>query len=243
MTVSIAGKVALVTGASRGIGRAAALALAREGADLAITARNAEELDSLAAEITALGRRALAVPGDISQEADVEALHAAVIGQFGCVDILVNNAGVGKYGPLATISPADYDWMLNTNMRGTFLTTRAFLPDMQQARTGNIVFLGSVAGLKGIPFESVYCASKHAQYGFAQALDHECREYNIKVTYIAPGGVHTFFAFGTGRTQGDPKLEEYLDSEDVAEAVVFAVTQPPKARVFLLAMRPMREAL
>jgi NADP-dependent 3-hydroxy acid dehydrogenase YdfG len=243
MRTSIRDKVALITGASRGIGRATALALAQEGAHVVITARNSDELGTLADEVKALGRRALVVAADSSLEDDVAQLHTRTIAEFGKVDILVNNAGVGKYGALQTLTAADYDWMMNTNMRATFLVTHAFLGGMQAQKSGNLVFVGSVAGLKGIPLESVYCASKHAQYGFATALDQECREHNIKVSYIAPGGVHTFFAFGTGRVQGDPKLEEYLDSEDVSDAVLFAVTQPSKARVFLIGMRPMREAL
>ena len=243
MAVTIQDKVALITGASRGIGRAAALALAAEGAHVVVTARTQSELESLADEIVTMGRRALVVAGDAANEDDVKRLHAETMAEFGHVDILVNNAGVGKYGPLGNLSVADYDWMMNTNMRTTFLVTHAFLGEMQARKQGNIVFIGSVAGLKGLPMEAVYCASKHAQYGFATALDAECREHNIKVSYIAPGGVHTYFAFGTGRTQGNPVLEEFLDSEDVAKAVVFAVMQPPKSRVFLIGMRPMREAL
>lgn len=236
-------KVAVVTGASRGIGRATALALAKQGAHVVITARAEDELNTLAREIGELRREALVVAADSSREDDVERLFCDAHDKFGQVDILVNNAGVGKFGALASISPEEYDWMMNTNMRATFLCTRAFLPRMLGRQEGWIVFVGSVAGLKGLPHETVYCATKHAQYGFATALDHECRDRNVKVSYIAPGGVNTYFAFGTGRTPDDPTLNEFLDSEDVADAVVFAVTQPPKSRVFLIGMRPMREAL
>lgn len=236
-------KVAVVTGASRGIGRATALALAKQGAHVVITARAEDELNTLAREIGELRREALVVAADASREDDVERLFCDAHDKFGQVDILVNNAGVGKFGALASIFFEEYDWMMNTNMRATFLCTRAFLPKMLVRQEGWIVFVGSVAGLKGLPHETVYCATKHAQYGFATALDHECRDRNVKVSYIAPGGVNTYFAFGTGRTPDDPTLNEFLDSEDVAEAVVFAVTQPPKSRVFLIGMRPMREAL
>lgn len=236
-------RVALVTGASRGIGRAAALALANEGAHVIISARTEGDLQSLAREIEAKGVEALVCAGDLSQQADVDRLAQAANEKFGRVDILVNNAGVGKFGTLAEMSLEEYDWMMDTNMRSTFLCTKAFLPGMLERRGGWVVFVGSVAGLNGLPNESVYCASKHAQYGFARSLDHETREHNVKVSYLAPGGVDTYFAFGTGRTEGDPSLKEYLDAEDVAEAVVFAVTQPPKSRVFLIGMRPMREPL
>ena len=243
MRTSIQDKVALVTGASRGIGRAAALALAREGAHVAVAARTESDLHTLAAEIEALGRSALPVACDVSDSAAVDGLFEQAMRRFGQVDILVNNAGAGKYGPVDTLTPEDYDWMMNTNMRSSFLCTRAALPGMKARRDGHIVFVGSVSGLKGTPNQAVYSATKHAQHGFATALDAECREFNVKISYLAPGGTSTHFAFDMGRIPGDPKLEQYLDPEDVADAVVFAVTQPPKARAFLIAIRPMRESL
>ena len=243
MTNQLENKTALVTGASRGIGRATALALAREGANVILTARTEDDLLQVAQEVAALGVESLAVVADVSQEDDVARLRAEAFEKFDQVDVLVNNVGVGKYGPLNTLAVEDYDWMMNTNMRSSFLCTHAFLPAMLERKQGSVIFLGSVAGLKGLPGESVYNASKFAQYGFAQALDYETREQGVKVSYIAPGGVHTYFAFGTGRTPGDPNLETMLNAEDVAEAVVFAVTQPEKARVFLIGMRPMSEPL
>lgn len=243
MTQPLENKIALVTGASRGIGRATARLLAENGADVVITARTEEDLQTLAAEIEDLGRRALAVPADVSQETDVDRLQEQALNAFGGVDILVNNAGVGKYGPLSALSVEDYDWMMDNNMRSSFLCTRAFLPQMLEREQGWIVFVGSVAGLKGLPNESVYNASKFAQHGFAQSLDYETRERGVKVTYVAPGGVHTHFAFGTGRTEGHPMLDEMMEPETVSSAVLFAVTQPEKARVFLVGMRPMSEPL
>jgi NADP-dependent 3-hydroxy acid dehydrogenase YdfG len=243
MANELHGKVALVTGASRGIGRATARLLAGHGADVIITARSAPELDSLASEISALGRQSLVVPADVSEEAAVARLQEQALARFSRVDILVNNAGVGKYGPISDLSVADYDWMMDSNMRSSFLCTHAFLPGMLARRQGWIVFVGSVAGLKGLPGEAVYNATKFAQYGFAQSLDYETREQGVKVTYLAPGGVHTYFAFGTGRTEGDPNLEKMMDPETVAEAVLYAVTQPDKARVFFVGLRPMSEPL
>ncbi len=237
------GKIAVVTGASRGIGRAVAIALAYEGVHVVVTARNGDELNSLVQEVEALGVQGLAVAGDASEEPDVNRLKDETLAQFGHVDILVNNTGVGKFGTLETLTLEDYDWMMDTNMRSTFLVSKAFVPAMKERGSGSVIFVGSVAGMKGLPNETIYCASKHAQMGFAQSLDFECREKGVKVSYVAPGGVNTYFAFGTGRTEGDPQLQEYLDSEDVADAVVFAAAQPPKARVFLIGMRPMRETL
>lgn len=236
-------KVAVVTGASRGIGEATALTLAQAGADVIVTARNGDELAALAERLARMEVAALPVAADLTREEDVDRLRDAALARFGRVDILVNNAGVGKYGPLASLSAADYDWMMNTNMRSSFLCTAAFLPGMLERRQGWIVFVSSVAGLKGLPHESVYCATKFAQMGFAQALDYETREQGVKVSVVAPGGVGTHFAFGTGRTPGDPLLDAMMDAKDVAEAVLFAVTQPPKVRVFLIGMRPMSEPL
>ena len=159
------------------------------------------------------------------------------------MDILVNNVGIAKYAPLSEITVQDYDWMMNTNMRSTFLFTKAFFPGMTERRQGWIVFVASVSGLMGLPNETGYAASKHAQVGFARALDHEARKYGVKVSIVAPGGVNTRHAFGTGRTPEDSHLDEYLNAEDVAEAVVFAVTQPAKSRVFMVGMRPMNETL
>ncbi|MBL8131303.1 MAG: SDR family oxidoreductase [Anaerolineae bacterium] len=243
MSEGLQDQIAVVTGASRGIGRASALALAKDGADLVITARTESELNTLAEEIRALGRQALVVVGDNSSEVDVQRLFDETIRAFGRADVLVCNTGVGKYGPVDTISAAEYDWMMNSNMRSTFLTVRAFYPSMRERRSGTIIFLGSVAGMVGIRHESIYVATKHAQYGFARSLDYEAREHNVKVSYVAPGGVDTYFAFGTGRTPGDPKLQEYLDADSVAAAVVFAAHQPPKGRIFMIGLRPMRETL
>ncbi len=237
------GKVAVVTGASEGIGRATALALAAEGAVVVVTARRQEELDKLVGEIEAGGGHALSVAGDARMQEDVERIREKALAAYPHIDILVNNVGIAKYAPFSEISVEDYDWMMDTNMRSTFLFTKAFFPGMVKRQSGWIVFVASVSGLMGLPNETGYAASKHAQVGFARALDHEARQCGVKVSVIAPGGVNTRHAFGTGRTAGDSHLETYLESEDVAEAVVFAVTQPAKSRLFLVGMRPMSESL
>ena len=239
----LTGQSALITGASRGIGRAVALRLAREGAQVALFARTVSDLEQVAQEVEAAGGRALVVPGDGRKEEDVVRAIQETIDKLGSLDILVINAGVGKYGPLESFSASDYDWIMETNMRSTFLFARHAVPYLKERRRGHLVVVASVAGRKGLPHEAVYCASKHAQVGFAQALDYELRPVGVKVTTIAPGGVNTHFALGTGRTPGDPKLAEMMDAEDVAEAVAFAVTQPEKARIIEVVMRPMSEPL
>ncbi|MBA3868276.1 MAG: SDR family oxidoreductase [Anaerolineae bacterium] len=246
MSGRLTGKTALVTGAGKGIGRATAVALAREGANVVITSRTKSDLDTLALEIEALGNgaRALAVRADVSLEADVDRLAKAAFNAFGVVDILVNNAGTGKNGTVTTLTTADYDHIMNTNMRSTWLCTKAFFPPMIARKSGSVIFVSSVAGINGLPNEPIYCSTKFAQIGFAQSIDYEAYPNNVKVSVIAPGGTNTYFGFDSGtRTPGDPVLDTYHDSEDVADAVVFAATQPPKSRVFMVWMRPMSEAL
>jgi len=246
MAGRLAGKTAVVTGAGKGIGRASALALAREGANVVITSRTKADLDSLAAEIAALnnGARALVVPADVSKEADVDRLAQAAFAAFGQVDILVNNAGVGKNGTVATLTTADFDWIMNTNMRSCWLCTKAFMPPMIERKDGSIIFVSSVAGLAGLPNEPIYCSTKFAQMGFAQSIDYECYPNNVKVSVIAPGGTNTHYGFYNGtRAPGDPILDQFQEAEGVADAVVFAATQPPKTRVFMVWMRPMNESL
>jgi 3-oxoacyl-[acyl-carrier protein] reductase len=243
MSRTLTDNVAVVTGASSGIGRATAFAMAEAGASVVVTARRTDRINEVARRINESGGSAIAVTADVADENDVDRLYDAAIDKFGRVDILFNNAGVSKYGPLDSITVEDYDWMMNTNMRTSFLCTRRFLPDMLSRNRGQVCFLASVAGLKGLENETVYCASKFAQIGFAQALDYETRETGVKVSVIAPGGVHTEFAIGTGRTEGDPMLDGMMEPEDIAEAVMFALTQPEKARTFLIGMRPMSEPL
>lgn len=241
MLEDIKGQVALITGASKGIGRAAALAFAQQGTHVVVTARNADELNSLVAECEAFGVQALAVPADAVDPSAVASVKAQALEKFGKVDILVNNAGVAKYGELGEHTVEDYDWMMDTNMKSTFLFTHAFVPEMIARKSGAVIVVSSQAGVHAFPTETVYCATKHAQIGFAKALDGELRPHNVKVSVIAPGGVRTTFAFGTGRTEGMPALDGMLEAEDVAEAIVYASRQPAKSRVLMVEMRPMSE--
>lgn len=243
MTADISGQNALITGASRGIGRAAAVAFARQGANVAVTARNAEQLAELVKECKEFGVTAQAFPADAADAEAVYAVRDAVLGRFGHIDILVNNAGVAFYGTLDEHTVEDYDWMMNTNVRSTFLFSHAFVPQMVERKSGAVIFVSSQAGVNGFPGETVYCATKHAQVGFATALDGEVREHGVKVSIIAPGGVATTFAFGTGRTEDMPALKGMSDAEDIADAIVFAARQPPKTRVLMIGMRPMEEKL
>src|SRR5690606_30439027 len=146
MSTDLKGKVAVITGASRGIGRAAALALAREGVHVVLVARTESDLNQLKAEVEALGVRALVTPADVAKEEDVQRVKEAALAEFGQVDILVNNAGVGRYATILETSPEEYDWMTDTNMRGTFLLTRAFLPETVELGIRSIISETSTTG-------------------------------------------------------------------------------------------------
>ncbi len=237
------GKVAVITGASSGIGQESARALAREGAHLILTARRPDRLENLRAEVQALGSRAEFVVGDARQESTASKVIETAIKSFGKVDILINNAGIGNYKELVETRVEDYDEMMDTNMRSTFLFTRHAVPVMIARGAGTVLMISSIAGKYGIGGEAVYCATKFAQVGFAQALDKELRTRGIKVGVICPGGVKTEFAIGKGRTVEGVEKSEMLEASDVAEVVLLACTQSPGSRIIEVQMRPMSQAL
>ena len=243
MSQRLGGSVCLITGASAGIGRACALALAREGASLVLIARRKPQLDELVEMIHSASGRAIAVVGDVREEETALRAMLAAKEHFGAVHILLNNAGVGNYKPLIETSAEEYDELMETNMRSTFLFTRHAVPLMMEQRSGLILVLSSMAGKYGFAGEAVYCASKFAQVGFAQALDKELHPYGIKVGVICPGGVKTEFALGKGRTAEGVAQSGMLDPEDVAAAVLLTCTQPAHARIIEIQMRPMVEPL
>lgn len=243
MAGKLSGKVAIITGASAGIGRESARALAAEGAQLVITARREERLQELAAEINALGTKAMYVVGDASEEATAKKTVQSAIDNFGRINILLNNAGIGNYKDITDTSLDEYDQMMNINMRSGFLFTRHVVPYMIQQGEGTILMLSSMAGVYGFAGQAVYCATKFAQVGFAQSLDKELRPKGIKVGVICPGGVKTEFAIGAGRTEEGVAKSAMLEATDVAGAVLLACTQSPGSRIIEIQMRTMAESL
>ena len=243
MSGKLRGTAVLVTGASAGIGWASAIALAREGADLVITARRRERLAELAGKLQAAGVRAIPIAGDAREEDTAIRAVAAARDQLGRLDILINNAGAGIYKNLVDTSATEYDHLVDTNVRSTFLFTRQAAPVMIAQKRGTILMISSMAGKYGFAGEAVYCATKFAQVGFAQALDKELRPHGIKVGAICPGGVKTEFAIGNGRTEAGVAASSMLEADDVASAVVLACTQPPGARIIEIQMRTMSEPL
>jgi NADP-dependent 3-hydroxy acid dehydrogenase YdfG len=239
----LTGQVALITGASSGIGRAIARSFLSEGADLVVVARRAERLEALAAEAQKSGRRCVVVVGDVREEET--AVHAvqAALQELGQLHILVNTAGRATYGNLVETSTDDYDSMMDTNMRSTFVFTRHVIPVFLERKNGTVITIASIAGVMGFAGEAVYCATKFAQVGFTQALDRELRPHGIKVGVICPGGVKTEFALGTGRTEEGVAASDMLEAEDVADAALLMATQPKHSRIAEIRMRPMIEPL
>jgi NADP-dependent 3-hydroxy acid dehydrogenase YdfG len=229
---ALEGKVALVTGASRGIGAAVARALAAEGVRLALASRSG---DDLGLEGT------VARPCDVRRPDDLEALAAEAVERFGGIDILVANAGVGAYGPFLDLPADQLEEMIDVNVKGTLYAVRAALPHLLDSDAADIVTLASEAGRRGLPLEAVYCASKFAQVGFTRALDHELREQGVRCSNVCPGGVATDFAMDRGRTPDMPALAGMMTPENVAEVVLFVLTRPRNHRILETAFRPVAE--
>lgn len=243
MAGKLAGKVVLITGASAGIGWASTLALAEEGASLVLTARREERVVELGEKVRTAGGKVVSVIGDArNEETAIQAVQAAVK-NFGRLDILINNTGVGNYKNLVDTAAEEYDEMMDTNVRSTFLFSRHAVPVMIEQKSGTVLIISSMAGIYGFAGEAVYCATKFAQVGFAQALDKELRPHGIKVGVICPGGVKTEFALGKGRTEAGVVASTMLEPEDVAGAVLLACTQSPGSRIIEVQMRTMSEAL
>jgi NADP-dependent 3-hydroxy acid dehydrogenase YdfG len=229
---NLEGKVALVTGASGGIGASVARSLHAAGASVGLLSRRGDDLGL---------ERALGVACDVSRRAQVEDATTAVVDRFGRLDIAVANAGLGAYGPFLELDPEQLEAMVDVNLKGTLYTAAATLPHLIASGEADFVSLASVAGVRAFPGEAVYNASKFGQVGFTRALDHELREHGVRSTCICPGGVHTDFAIGAGREEGDPSLEAMLTPDEVADVVLFAVTRPRGMRVLTTTFRPMSE--
>jgi NADP-dependent 3-hydroxy acid dehydrogenase YdfG len=229
---SLEGKVALVTGASRGVGAAVARGLAAEGVSLGLASRSGDDLGL---------EGVVAGPADVRRPADMERIVGETVERCGRLDIVVANAGVGAYGPFLELDPEVLEEIVDVNVKGTLYSVRAALPHLLEAGEADVVTLASVAGLRGLPLESVYCASKFAQVGFTRSLDHELRERGVRCTNVCPGGVATDFAMGRGRTPDMPELATMMSGEDVAEVVVFVLTRPRHFRVLDTAFRPVTE--
>lgn len=228
-TRPIDGTVAVVTGASAGIGAAIARSLGDAGVEVALSARRTERLDSLVADLGA--EHAVAVAGDVRDPAHNEALIAAAVAKWGRIDTVVANAGLGAYGGILDLGDDQVREMVETNYLGTVWTARAAVRQFREQGTGgDLVIIASVAGFRGDGNEGVYAGTKFAQVGLAGSLDRELRAEGIRVTLICPAGTSTEFAIGHGREEGSPELDDYLRPEDVAHATRVVLEQPRSVR-------------
>jgi len=235
MSDALSGKVALVTGAGRGIGRAIALAFAEEGAAVALVARSRADLAGVAAEIRERGGRALAVPTDVTQDAAVESAVENVAGELGRLDILVTSAGTASFAPVADSKPGDWDAMLALNLRAVMVCCRAALPTMMRQRSGTILNLASIAAKRALPGSAVYTATKMAVIGFSRVLAEELRPHGVRVGVLVPGAVDTPLWDTLGSS---PPRDKMLRPEDVARAAVLMAALPPHASLEELTLLP-----
>jgi 3-oxoacyl-[acyl-carrier protein] reductase len=222
----LAGKVAVVTGASRGIGRSIALTLAAAGARVVVSARNAAELQKLAAEIAARGGEAQAVAGDVSVGADAERLIDSAVAAFGRVDILVNNAGITRDGLLLRMKEEDWDDVLNVNLKGAFLATRAAAKVMSKQRYGRIINISSVVGEMGNAGQANYCASKAGLLGLTKSVARELARRSVTVNAITPGFIVTEMTDALPEKAREElsaqiPLGRFGQPEEIAQAVLF----------------------
>jgi 3-oxoacyl-[acyl-carrier protein] reductase len=230
---NLEGKVALVTGASKGIGAAVARALHERGVGLGLASRSGDDLGL---------DGAVAQPCDVRDLAQLEAITQATVDRFGRLDILVANAGVGSYHPFLETPLEHVEEMIDVNLKGTIYAIRAALPHLLESPEADLVTLASEAGRRGFPGEAVYCASKFGQVGLTRALDGELREHGVRCTNVCPGGVATEFALDEGYGRPRDVLAGMMTAEDVAEVVLFVITRPRNHRILETAFRPMTEA-
>jgi NADP-dependent 3-hydroxy acid dehydrogenase YdfG len=244
MTAFLKDKVVLVTGASSGIGEATALALARAGARVAIAARRRERLDGVARRIVDLRSEALLLEADVAHPEQAEAIVGRTVDRWGRLDVLVNNAGVMLLSPIDRAEVEDWRRMLDLNLLGLMVATRAALPHMRRQKDGHVVNISSTAGRVANPDAAVYAATKFGVGAFSEALRREVYRDNIRVTVVEPGAVATELRDHVPDRDTRERIDTWarsmrqLQSEDVAAAILYAVSQPPHVNVNEILLRP-----
>ena len=227
------GKVACITGASRGIGLAVARILGRMGAKVSVCARDRTRLEKAAAELEREGIAVFAEPADVSDARLVAAFVAGTEKALGPVEILVNNAGIGYFAPFYQATEATWDSVLDTNLKSVFLVTKEIAPGMISRRSGHVINIASLAGKNAFPGGAIYCASKWALVGMTQCMAEDLRQYGIRVSAVCPGSVATDFSPHAGKD-----ASKMLQPEDVAHAVAMLVTQAPQSFISEVLLRP-----
>ena len=214
-------KIAIVTGASTGLGQSISLKLALKGYKVVLASRDEEKLNNIYKIINKGGGQSQVIVTDVSKESDIKNLYSKI--DLGKVDVVINNAGFGVFNKVQKISSDEWDNQMNTNLRGAFLMTRYITESMINRKTGKLVFINSVAGINAYPYSSAYVASKFGLRGFTSSLREELREHNIKVISVHPGAIDTPF---WNNVNVDFPKDEMMSSDDVAESIVHAILAP-----------------
>jgi len=244
---NIKGKVAIVTGASSGIGESMARHLAARGAKVVLAARRTDRLDKVVAEIREAGGEAIAIATDVAQRADLEKLAAETVEAFGRIDLLVNNAGVMPLSPLEKLKVDEWDRTIDVNIKGVLYGIAAVLPRMQAQGSGHILNVASIAGIKVFtPIGTVYSATKHAVRAISEGLRVEMGNNGVRVTVVSPGAVESELKFGSTDPEAAAGLKAFYDANQipadaVARAVVYAVEQPANVDINEVVVRPVSQ--
>lgn len=223
---TIAGKVALITGAGRGIGRATAIAFAQEGIHVGLVGRSIENLQKVAEELKRYDVKIAVAAADVADLNSITTAVESIRGELGPIDILVNNAGISKFGGFMDLTPEEWTNIIDVNVKGVYYTTRAVLPEMLERNIGDIINISSTAGQKGAPITSAYTASKAAVIGLSESLMLEVRKKNIRVVTLTPSTVATDMAVELNLTDGNP--EKVMQPEDLAELMVAQLKLHPR---------------
>ncbi|MCM3636651.1 3-ketoacyl-ACP reductase [Sporosarcina luteola] len=223
---NITGKNAIITGAGRGIGRATAIAFAKEGIHLGLIGKTEANLDKVAEELREFGVNVSIAAADVADNESVIAAVEHIKSELGPIDILINNAGIGKFGKFLELTPEEFKNIIDVNLMGMYYVTRAVLPEMIERQTGDIINVSSTAGQKGAPVTSAYSASKFGVLGLTESLMLEVRKHNIRVTALTPSTVATDLAFEENLTDGNP--DKVLQPEDLAELMVAQLKLHPR---------------
>ena len=232
----LAGKVSIVTGASRGIGKAISILLAQSGSRVVLAARSEPQLKSVRDEISSQNGDALVIPTDLTRDEEMERLVEQTIKEWGSVDVLINNAGLGKVAPVVKAKVSDWDETFQVNLRAPMILSKLVLPQMMERGEGSIINISSVSGKSGQANGSAYSASKFGLMGFTQSLYEEVREYGIRVAAICPGFVDTQLIPQMRRMD----RSKMIRPEDIAQTVLFVLTSPPTACPVEITIRPQR---
>ncbi|MFD1205033.1 MULTISPECIES: 3-ketoacyl-ACP reductase [Sporosarcina] len=223
---NISGKNAIITGAGRGIGRATAIAFAKEGINVGLIGRTEANLEKVAEELREFGVKVSIATANVADNESVVKAVERVKSELGPIDILINNAGVGKFGKFLELSPEEFKNIIDVNLMGMYYVTRAVLPEMIERQTGDIINISSTAGQKGAPVTSAYSASKFGVLGLTESLMLEVRKHNIRVTALTPSTVATDLAYAENLTDGNP--DKVLQPEDLAEMMVAQLKLHPR---------------